>query len=153
MYFGPWQWLVWFCSLHNNPWTLLHHPLRINENILWDVISHPCLNLNGGLATQYFKLAWLSKYFLTPQYRICASVNWVIGGNVFSPARDQTITWTNAGLLSIGTMETSFSEIWIEILSFSLNKMHLQMSSAKWWPFSRPESFNSLRPSDAYMRR
>ena len=37
----------------------------------------------------------------------------------------------NAGLLSIGLLGTSFSEILIGILSFSLKKMHLQMSSAK----------------------
>ena len=62
-----------------------------------------------------------------------ASVNWVIisSGNGLSPIRYQAITWTNAGLLSIGLLEMNFSEIWIWILSFPFKKMHLNMSSAK----------------------
>ena len=38
-------------------------------------------------------------------------------------------------LLSIGTLETNFSEIFIKIQNFSFTKMHLKISSAKWWPF------------------
>ena len=38
----------------------------------------------------------------------------------------------NAGLLSIGTLRTNFSEILSEIYTFSFKKMHLKMSSAKW---------------------
>ena len=48
-----------------------------------------------------------------------------------SPVRRHAITWTNAGLLSKGLLGTSFSEIWIWILSFSFKKMHLKMSSAR----------------------
>ena len=55
----------------------------------------------------------------------------IVSGNGLSPARRQAITWTNAGLLSMGLMETSVSEIWIGILSFALKKMFLKMSSAK----------------------
>ena len=43
----------------------------------------------------------------------------------------QAITWTNAGLLSIGILETNFSEIRNRILSFSFMKMHLKLLSAK----------------------
>ena len=65
------------------------------------------------------------------------SVNWVsIGsGNGLSPARRQAITWTNAGLLSIGHLGTNCSEIRIEIQKFSFMKMHLNLSPAKWRPF------------------
>ena len=56
-------------------------------------------------------------------------------GNVLSPIQLQAITWTNAHLLSIGSLRTNFSEIQIEIQSFSFKKMHLKMSSAKWRPF------------------
>ena len=61
------------------------------------------------------------------------SVNWIIigSGNGLSPVRRHAITWTNADLLSTGLLGTSFSEIWIGILSFSFKKMHLKMSSAK----------------------
>ena len=53
-----------------------------------------------------------------PLCRIYASVNWVIidSGNGLSPGRRQAITWTNAGLLSIGPVRTNFSEIWINSL-------------------------------------
>ena len=44
-----------------------------------------------------------------------ASVNWAIIGldNGLPPIQRQAITWTNVGLLLIGPLETSFSEIWI----------------------------------------
>ena len=70
---------------------------------------------------------------LGPVTHIYASVNWVIigSGNGLSPVRRQAITWTNAALLSIRLLGINFTEIWIGILSFSLKKMHLKMSSAK----------------------
>ena len=55
--------------------------------------------------------------------------------NGLSPGRRQAIIWTNAGILSIGPLGTNFSEILIEINTFSFKKMHLKMSSAKWRPF------------------
>ena len=39
--------------------------------------------------------------------------------------------------LSIGLLGTNFSEILIKIQTFSLTKMHLKLSSAKWCPFCR----------------
>ena len=59
---------------------------------------------------------------ISPESRIYASVNWVIiaSGNGLSPARRQAIWWTNAALMSIGPLETNFSEIWIAILTFGL---------------------------------
>ena len=42
---------------------------------------------------------------------------------------------TSAGLLSIGPLRRNLSEILIKIQNFSLMKMHLKISSAKWWPF------------------
>ena len=60
----------------------------------------------------------------------------IIGSdNSLSPDRRQAIILTNAGLLLIGPLETNFSEILIEILTFSFKKMHLKVSSAKWRPF------------------
>ena len=47
----------------------------------------------------------------------------------------KAIIWSNAGILSIGPMGTNFSEILIEIHTFSFKKMHLKMSSGKWRPF------------------
>ena len=55
--------------------------------------------------------------------------------NGLSPGRCQAINWTNTGLLSIRLTGTNFGEIRIGILSFSLKKMHLKLSSGKWQPF------------------
>ena len=67
---------------------------------------------------------------------ICVSKISIIGSdNGLSPGRRQAIIWTKAGILSIGSIGTSFNEILIEIQTFSFTKMHLKMSSAKWRPF------------------
>ena len=67
---------------------------------------------------------------------ICVSKLTIIGSdNGLSPARRQTIIWTDDGILLIGPLGTSFSEILIEIHTFSFQKMHLKMSSGKWRPF------------------
>ena len=55
--------------------------------------------------------------------------------NGLSPDRRQAIIWTNAGILLIGPFGTTFSEISIEIITFSFKKMRLKVSSAKWRPF------------------
>ena len=67
---------------------------------------------------------------------ICVSKLSIIGSdNGLSPDRRQAIIWTNAGILLIGPLGTNFSEISIEILTFSFKKMRLKVSSAKRWPF------------------
>ena len=67
---------------------------------------------------------------------ICVSKLTIIGSdNGLSPEWRQAIIWTNAGMLLIGPLGTDFSEILIKIQTFSLNKMHLKMSSRKWRPF------------------
>ena len=67
---------------------------------------------------------------------ICVSKLTIIGSdNGLSPDRRQAIIWTNAGLLLIGPLGTNFSEILIEILTFSFKKMRLKVSSAKRRPF------------------
>ena len=66
---------------------------------------------------------------------ICVSDLTIIGSdNGLSPGRRQAIIWTNAGLLSIEPLRTDFSENLIKIQPFSLKKMHVKMSSAKWRP-------------------
>ena len=67
---------------------------------------------------------------------ICVGKLTIIGSdNGLSPGRRQAIIWTNAGILLIGPLGTNFSEILIEIQSFSFKKTHLKMSSGKWRPF------------------
>ena len=67
---------------------------------------------------------------------ICIGKLTIIGSdNGLSPGRRQAIIWTNVGILLIGPLGTNFSEILIEILTFSFKKMHLKVSSAKRRPF------------------
>ena len=67
---------------------------------------------------------------------ICVSKLTILGSdNGLSPGRRQPIIWTNAGILLIGPLRTNFSEMLIEIHTFSFKKMHLKMSSGKWRPF------------------
>ena len=54
---------------------------------------------------------------------------------MFLHGRHQAIIWTNAGILLIRRLGTNFSEILSEIHTFSLKKMSLKMSSAKWRQF------------------
>ena len=82
------------------------------------------------------RISSLSKgYILTHWGRvthICVSKLTIIGSdNGLSPDRRQAIIWTNAGILLIGPLGTNFSEILIEIQTFSLKKIRLKMSSAK----------------------
>ena len=67
---------------------------------------------------------------------ICVNKLTIIGSdNDLSPDRRQAIIRTNAELLFIGPLGTNFSEILIEILTFSFKKMRLNVSSAKRQPF------------------
>ena len=67
---------------------------------------------------------------------ICVSTLAIIGSdNGLSPGRRQAIILTNAIILLIGPLGTNFSEILIGIQTFSIKKMHLKMSFAKWRPF------------------
>ena len=67
---------------------------------------------------------------------ICVSkLTSIASDNGLSPGRRQAIIWNHAGILSIGLLGTNFSEILIEILTFSFKKMRLKVSSASWCPF------------------
>ena len=69
---------------------------------------------------------------------ICVSKLTIIGSdNGLSPDRRQPIIWTNAGLLLIWPLGTNYSEILIEIYTFSFKEMHLKVSSVK----RRPSCF------------
>ena len=68
---------------------------------------------------------------------ICVGNLTIIGSdNGLSPGQRQAITWTNVGISLIEPLGTNFSEMLIEIHTFSFKKIHLKMSSAKWRPIS-----------------
>ena len=67
---------------------------------------------------------------------ICVGNLTIIGpDNGLSPGRRQAITWANDGILLIRPLGTNFSEILIEIHTFSFKKMRFKLSSGKWRPF------------------
>ena len=69
---------------------------------------------------------------------ICVSKLTIIGSdNGLAPSRRQAIISTNSGILLIRPSGTNFSEILIEIMTFSFKKMNLKLSSAKCRPFCR----------------
>ena len=66
---------------------------------------------------------------------ICVSNLAIIcSDNRLSPDRRQAIIWPNAGIFLIEPLGTNFSEILIEIRTFSFKKMQLKMSSGKYRP-------------------
>ena len=67
---------------------------------------------------------------------ICISKLTIIGSdNGLLPDRRQAIIWTNARILLIGLLGINFSEILINILTFSFEKMRLKGPSTKRQPF------------------
>ena len=67
---------------------------------------------------------------------ICVSkLTSIASSNGLSPRRRQAFIWTNAGILSIGTLETNLSEILIEIITVSFTRRRLKVSSAIRRPF------------------
>ena len=64
---------------------------------------------------------------------ICISKLTIIGSsNGLWPKQHLTIISTNAGILLTEPIVTNFNKILIKILTFSLKKMYLNVSSAKW---------------------
>ena len=117
------------------------HLISVEQSHLKDCISW---KLTALIITSHFlretrKVRWICTYLLTHWGRtthICVSKLTIIASdNALSPGRRQAIIWNNAGILSIGLLQTKFSEILIEILIFSFRKMCLKVSSAKWRPF------------------
>ena len=66
----------------------------------------------------------------------CVNKLIIIGSdNGLSPGRHQAIIWTNALILLTGPLGANVSEILNALLKVSFNKMRLNGSSAKLWPF------------------
>ena len=84
-----------------------------------DVNIYPCTNPHVGKLTHWGRVT-----------HICINKLAIIGSdNSLSPGRHQAIIWTNAGILLIEPPGTNFSEIEIEMYTFSFKKMHLKLSS------------------------
>ena len=83
---------------------------------------------------------------------ICVGNLTIIGSdNCLSPGRRQAIIWTNVGILLIGPLGTNFSEMLIEIQTFSFKKIHLKMSSGKRRPFCLGLNVLNYQPETVLM--
>ena len=79
---------------------------------------------------------------------ICVGNLTIIGSdNGLSPGRCQAIIWTNAGILLIGPLGTNFSEILIDIDTFSFKKITWDDENVVWKItaiLSRPQCVKSV---------
>ena len=136
-----------------------HWKSKVTSQV-WEAVIKPFIWLflewgdpeqNGPTSNRNCSLVFLYKFFYRRSHNmgiwyhmlthwgrvthICIGKLVIIGSNNgLSPDRRQAIIWTNAGLMSIGPMRTYFSENLIKIQQFSLKKLHVKMSSAKWRP-------------------
>ena len=97
----------WYCCLSLRP--SVHPPVRPEQRYHSNSLTH------WGRVTH-----------------ICVGKLTIIGSDDdLSPERRQAIIWTNAGILLIRPLGTNFSEILMEIQTFSLKKIRMKMSSVK----------------------
>ena len=131
-----------------------HRIMTAMRNLSWGtiIITDLAVHRSVGITTilLFYVFQWIGvgtiprcmmKYGILTHWgrvtHICVSkVTIIVSDNGLSPGRRQAIIWNNAGILLIGTLGTNFSEILIEILTFSFKKMGLKVSSAKRQPFS-----------------
>ena len=115
-------------------------PLGTNFNEIWVRVlsfSFKKMHLKTSSAKwRPFSPGWDELTHWGRVTHICVGKLTIIGSdNGLSPGRCQAIIWTIAGILLIGPLGTNFSTILIGIQAFSLQKMHLKMSSTKCRPF------------------
>ena len=98
---------------------LRHHDSWRHSNAIW------CQRVSSDILTHWGRVT-----------HTCVGNLTIIGSdNGLSPGRRQAITWTNVGILLIGPLGTNFSEMLIEIHTFSFKKIHVKMSAGKWRHF------------------
>ena len=98
-------------------------PQPIYLNLLWPSDTTCCHTyLRPSMLTHW---GWVT--------HICMVKLTIIGSdNGLSPEWHQAINWTNIGILLIEPLGKILNEILIGIQTFSFEKRHLKMSSAKW---------------------
>ena len=75
---------------------------------------------------------------------VCVSKLTIIGSdNGLSPGWRQAIIWSNAGILLVRNLRNKFHWNYKQNSYIIIKKMHLNVSSEKWWPFCL--GFNVLR--------
>ena len=80
-----------------------------------------------GITWTTLEISYLDDIISCRVTHICVSKLIIFGSdNGLSPGRRQAIIWTNAGILLIWPLRTNFSEISIDIQTFSFKKIHLK---------------------------
>ena len=120
------------------PVSMYHNTLQCisNQNTIFFIPQNTFESVDCKMEATLFRFHWADLTHCGRETHICVGKLTIIGSdNGLSPGRRQAIIWTNSGILLIGPLGTSFSEILIGIQTFSFRKMRLKMSSAKWRPF------------------
>ena len=143
-----WIWeYCWICLPCNVLWIWNNTATVFVIFMFYEILMHPdtkimiqlvpivsCTFLDNGESLCFAKIC-TTCFALTHWgwvMHICISKLTIIGSdNGLSPDRRQAIVWSDAGIVFIAPLATKFIEIYI----FSLKKMHLKMSSAKWRSF------------------
>ena len=118
---------------------ILSRPQCVKSANRWWLVAHKTMSITSDERRGIFVLYITDHLALTHWGKVmhlCVGKLTIIGSdNGLSPGWRQAIIRTNVGILSIGPLETNFSEILIEMYIFSFKKLHLKMSSGKWQPF------------------
>ena len=127
-------------EMHPSGWTLCSENksclVRMVQTLGDNGSSHLSHNSSGQHVVRFHGKRYSVLTHWGRVTHICVSKLTIISSdNGLSPGRRQAIIWTNVGILLFGPPGTNFSEILIEIHTFSFKKMHLKMSSGKWLPF------------------
>ena len=148
----PGELLSYECH-RNSLMTVPSHQLRAWGNVDLDLCHH-MVSLGNNELKSSNELQWLDSTHWGRVTHICiGNLTIIIGSdNSSSPGQHQAIIWTNARILLIGPLGIKFSEILIEIPTFSVTKRRLNLSSAKWRPFCLCLSvLNHWVPVDLYL--
>ena len=135
--FDLWPWPFAWTSL----WSLVTTPENFMMIRWWEHCQKGVTDGQTDRQTEIaiLRAAWSQLKILTHWgwlMHICGGKLTIIGlDNGLSPNQCHAIIWTNAGFLLFEPWGTNFREIWIEIPTFSLKKIHLKVLSAKWRRF------------------
>ena len=100
--------------------------------LLWRIeFGSGCIKYPCKLLIHHVVFLWSLTHWGQKTYICVGKLTIIASDNGLSPGRHQAIIWTNAGILFIGPLGTNFSEIVIEIHTFSVKKIYLKMPSAK----------------------
>ena len=135
----PWWWLVaWWHQ--TTTWTNVDFSYSevqwYSPGSSFTVNAHATILYNEFDSSILLKLPppwgqWVNSLRPSDDYICVGNLTTIGSDNGLSPGLRQAITWTNVGMLLIGPLRTNFSEMLIEIDTFSLKKIHLKMSSGK----------------------